>query len=300
MPEDLITVCICTYKRADLLRRLLAKLDEQKTGGFFEHAIVIVDNDRCESARPSVESYAGQSKVAITYFVEPEQNISLARNKAIGNAKGFFIALIDDDERPGERWLLTLYEALKRFGSDGILGPVLPYFEQEPPKWVLKARLFERPNHETGHKLAWQNTRTGNALLRRDLFKEGGNWFDPAFGSGGEDKDFFRRKIEEGHVFVWCREAGVFEIVPPERWRTAVLVKRALLRGRMALRNSSPKARNVLMSLVAIPIYTACLPLLYILGHHLFMQYLIRDCDHLGKVLTLLGINLVKEKYVRG
>jgi glycosyltransferase involved in cell wall biosynthesis len=283
-----------------LLRNILPLLEEQETGGFFDHSIVIVDNDASESARPSVEAFAKGSRVGIWYFVEPQQNISLARNKAIENAKGELVALIDDDELPGERWLLELYGALKRFGADGVLGPVLPYFEQQPPDWVLKGRFFERPNHETGHKLAWQNTRTGNALLRRDLFKEGGNWFDPAFGSGGEDKDFFRRKIEEGHVFVWCREAGVFEIVPPERWRTAVLVKRALLRGRMALRSSSPKARNVLMSLVAIPIYTACLPLLYILGHHLFMQYLIRDCDHLGKVLTLLGINLVKEKYVRG
>jgi len=279
---------------------LLAELDEQETGGFFEHSIVVVDNDSCESARGTVKSCAGQSRATINYFVEPVQNISLARNKAIENAEGDLIALIDDDEQPGASWLLTLYETLKRFGADGILGPVLPYFERKPPDWVFKGHFFERPNHETGHRLAWQNTRTGNALLRRELFQKGGNWFDPAFGSGGEDRDFFKRMIGQGHEFVWCREAPVYEIVPSERWRTGVLVKRALLRGRMALGTSGPKARNVLMSLVAIAMYTVCLPLLYILGHHLFMQYFIKDCDHLGKVLALLGIDPVKQKYVRG
>jgi len=279
---------------------LLAELDEQETGGFFEHSIVVVDNDSCESARGTVKSCAGQSRATINYFVEPVQNISLARNKAIENAEGDLIALIDDDEQPGASWLLTLYETLKRFGADGILGPVLPYFERKPPDWVFKGHFFERPNHETGHRLAWQNTRTGNALLRRELFQKGGNWFDPAFGSGGEDRDFFKRMIAQGREFVWCREAPVFEVVPSERWRTAVLVKRALLRGKMALGRGSPNSKSVLKSALTIPIYTACLPVLFALGQHLFMSYFIKDCDHLGKILALVGIDLVREKYVRG
>jgi succinoglycan biosynthesis protein ExoM len=78
---------------------LLTELNEQKTGGLFEHSIVIVDNDSSESARRTVEFYASQSRVAISYFVEPVRNISLARNKTIEKAKGEFVALIDDDER---------------------------------------------------------------------------------------------------------------------------------------------------------------------------------------------------------
>jgi len=47
-------------------------------------------------------------------------------------------------------------------------------------------------------------------------------------------------------------------------------------------------------------LYTACLPFVYIIGHHVFMKYLIKDCDHLGKVFAFFGINCVKEKYVGG
>lgn len=293
-----ICVCVCTYKRPELLKRLLSKLEEQKSEGLFDHSIVIVDNDRAESARQISESSTRQSKVS--YYVESEQNIALARNKAIKNAKGDFIGFIDDDEFPDEGWLLDLYKAVDRFGSDGILGPVVPSFEEKPPKWVLKGHFFDRPTHSTGHILGWKNTRTGNALIRRRVFEEDHNWFDPAFGSGGEDRDFFRRKIEAGYIFVWCNEATVFETVPPERWKRTVLLKRALLRGKMAFNATKSRPASVLKSAVAIILYTCCLPLFCVLGHHIFMKYLIKNCDHLGKVLAFFGVDWVKEKYVGG
>jgi glycosyltransferase involved in cell wall biosynthesis len=276
----------------------LSRLEQQETQGIFDYSIVIADNDRSESARGVVESHAWQSKISISYNVEPEQNIALARNKAVENAKGDFLGFIDDDEFPLDEWLLTLYKALKCFESDGVLGPVMPYFEKEPPGWVMEGGLFERPTHRTGHRLEWNDTRTGNVLLRRELFKE--DRFNPIFGSGGEDRDFFGRKIEEGHVFVWCDEAPVFEAVQPERWSRKVLLEKALLRGKMALYATRSKPQSVFKSVLAVGIYAGCLPLAFVLGHHVFMKYLIKSCDHFGKILAFLGIDCVKQKYVVG
>ncbi len=293
-----IVVCICTYKRPELLRQLLTKIEAQQSNGLFDYSAVIVDNDKLQSASQTVSTYASQSQIRISYYVEPEQNIALARNKAIRNATGDFIALIDDDEYPENKWLLNLYNAINHYQSDGILGPVLPYFEKEPPRWVLKGRFFERPAHSSGHILPWINTRTGNVLLKKAIFKTGQKWFDPAYGSGGEDRDFFRRMIEAGHVFVWSNEAPVFEIVPPIRWDKKIMIKRALLRGKMARKSSKAKPLSLLSSVAAIFIYSCCLPLFFLLGQHIFMKYLIKDCDHLGKVAAFLGIELVTEKYV--
>ena len=289
-----ICVCICTYKRPELLGRLLSSLQEQQTEGLFEYSIVVADNDRSESARQTVESYARQSKVCVSYYVEPEQNIALARNKTIENAKGNLIAFIDDDEFPLDNWLLNLYKALICFESDGVLGPVIPYFEKEPPKWILKGRVFERPIHLNGHLLDWNNTRTGNALLRREVFKEAHDWFDPVFGKGGEDQDFFARKIEAGHIFVWCNDAPVFETIPSERWEGTALLKKALVRGGMALNAEKSKRMSVLKSAAAITAYTSCLPLSFFLGRHVVMKYLIKNCDHIGKILAFLGIHWIK------
>jgi succinoglycan biosynthesis protein ExoM len=293
-----IGVCVCTYKRPELLNRLVTKLEEQETDSLFDYSITIVDNDRFGSARRTVESLARASRISVGYYVEPEQNIARARNKAVHEAKGDFVAFIDDDEFPNERWLVTLYQAMHRYASDGVLGPVLPHFETRPPNWVLKGRFFDRPTHRSGHVLDWKNTRTGNALMRRELFKEGQDWFDPAYGSGGEDRDYFRRRIQEGHIFVWCNEAPVFETVPPGRWKRTILIKRALLRGKMALNGTRLQPVSILKSAIAIAVYSCCLPLFFVLGHHIFMKYLIKTCDHAGKVLAYIGIDLVREKYV--
>ena len=156
------------------------------------------------------------------------------------------MALIDDDELPGPRWLLDLVLAAHRLAVDGVLAPVLPRYEQPPPAWVLKGRFFDRPAPATGEVLQWTQTRSGNALLRRAVFERSPDWFDPAFGSGGEDRDFFRRKITQGHVFAWTNDAAVHEWVPPGRWDRRVLLKRALLRGRMsAARGRQHSAQRV-------------------------------------------------------
>lgn len=299
-PKHHICVCVCTFKRPEYLRRLLSKLEWQRTEELFDYSIVIVDNDASESARQIVEGFIHHAKISCGYYVEPEQNIALARNKAIENAKGVFVAFIDDDEFPCEQWLLNLYKALNRYKSDGVLGPVLPSFEEEPPKWVLKGRFFDRPTHPTGHVLAWEHTRTGNAVLKTEVFRKDGMWFDPAFGSGGEDRNFFRRKIEEGFIFAWCNEAPVFETVQSIRWKRTVLLKRALLRGKMALNATESRLASILLSTLAIALYTSLLPLFFLLGHHVFMKYLIKDCDHLGKLLAFFRIDVVEEKYVRG
>ncbi len=81
-----ISVCICTYRRPELLKKLLSKLEQQETNGLFDYSAVVVDNDVAESARNTVESFAKQSSLAISYHVQPEQNIALARNKAVENA----------------------------------------------------------------------------------------------------------------------------------------------------------------------------------------------------------------------
>jgi len=210
-----ISVCICTFKRPVYLQRLLNELACQRTDGVFSYSVVVVDNDCNKSAQSVVESFRQASSLEILYCVEPEQSIAMARNRAVENAKGDFIAFIDDDEFPGDKWLLTLVTAFHELKADGILGPVLPYYETPPPQWIIKGKFHERPSHETGTVLPWPKTRTGNVLLKRDIFNNKDNMFKTEFGSGGEDRDFFRRMIRLGFRFVWCNEAPVYESIPP-------------------------------------------------------------------------------------
>ncbi|MGC4097222.1 MAG: glycosyltransferase family 2 protein [Nitrospira sp.] len=292
-----ISVCICTFKRPSLLKRLLEKLNEQKTCALFSFAIVIVDNDRSESARPIAENFMAVSPLKVIYCVEPRQNIALARNKAVEYSTGDFVAFIDDDEFPTELWLLTLFEACNKHQVDGVLGPVKPHFDEEPPSWVVKGKFYERQTYPTGLVIDWRKGRTGNVLLRRNVFASFAQPFRPEFRNG-EDQEFFHRAIEKGHIFTWCDEAVAYEVVPPIRWKRSFMLRRALLRGAMEPNTPGFGVRDVVKSLIAVPVYGVAAPFAFLAGQHKFMGLLVRLCDHLGKLLAVAGINPVAEPYV--
>lgn len=296
-PSKHISVCICTFKRLPLLKRLLEKLAEQETDGLFTFSIVVADNDGEKSAEALVAEFGTNSTIATTYCLQPQQNIALTRNKAIENAAGDYIAFIDDDEFPIKRWLVTLFKALNEYKVDGVLGPVKRHFDQPPPEWVIKGDFYERATYPTGLVIDWRKGRTGNVLLRKDLFAEDARPFRPEFRQG-EDQEFFHRMIEKGHRFIWCNEAVAYEVVPPIRWNRRFMLRRALLRGAMEPKTPDFGTRSIMKSLLAVPIYLAVLPFAAIAGHHKFMTALVSLCDHLGKLLAVLGLNPVKEQYV--
>ena len=292
-----ISVCICTYKRPRSLKRLLEELGGQDTGGLFTYSIVVADNDHLQSAKAVVRDFAAASSIPITYCVEPRQNIALARNKAIKNANGNFVAFIDDDEFPTKRWLLTLFKACNEYDVDGVLGPVKPHFDEAPPRWVVEGKFYERPTYPTGFVIDWRKGRTGNVLLKKRIFAADAQPFRPEFLTG-EDQDFFRRMIEKGHVFIWCNEAVAYEVVPPVRWKHTFMLRRALLRGTVSLLHPTFGALDIAKSVIAVPAYTAALPFALVLGHRRFMTCLVKLFDHLGRLLALLGINPIREPYV--
>lgn len=291
-----ISVCICTYRRPEYLRRLLRELDAQVTEDRFTFSIVVADNDSAHSARPVVEEHSVRSRIEITYGFEPRQNIALARNCALQHARGDFIAFIDDDEFPAPEWLRRMLDTCERLRVAGVLGPVRPHFDRPPPQWLIAGGFCERPEHATGTVLHWSGCRTGNVLFRRALVADTPAAFRPEFGTGGEDVDFFQRMILAGHTFVWCNEAPAYEVVPPHRWSRRFMFKRALLRGRNNLRLGHHRARALLTSFVAVPIYTLLLPATLFLGQHVFMKYGIKCCDHLGRVLALFRLNPIRHR----
>lgn len=292
----LITVCVCTFKRPDSLTRLLEHLEKQDTHQLFTHDVVIVDNDAGRSAEEAVAQYATASTMRIAYCVEPEQNISLARNRSVENAQGQLIAFIDDDELPVTDWLFELYQARLQYHVDGVLGPVLPRFQEAAPNWLIKGGFFDRPRHATGSPVDWREARTGNVLVGRHVLNEVSPPFRFQFGSGGEDMDFFRRASEGGFKFVWCDEAVVHEVVPAYRCTLKFLIRRAVLRGSIFPKQSAPRTKNVLKSVVAVPSYAAALPFLAVIGHHLFYTYLVKLLEHASRLLALAGWPLLTER----
>ncbi|MDR3727398.1 MAG: glycosyltransferase [Terracidiphilus sp.] len=292
-----ISVCICTYKRPLPLKRLLTDLNRQQTAGLFTYSIVVVDNDEAQSAKDAIADFRPASIVPVKYCVEPTRGIALARNKVVQNAEGPFLAFIDDDEFPIAQWLLTLFKTCRDYKVDGVLGPVRRYFDETPPAWILKSHLYDRKINPTGMPVDWHEARTGNVLLKKQIICEDATPFRPELRTG-EDRDFFKRKIEEGHHFVWSAEAEVFEVLPPARWKRMFYVKKALLQGATAAQQKRCGVADIAKSIVALLLYTIALPFTLLLGQHRFMTLLVKLCGHLGKLLAFMGFQFIKDAYV--
>jgi glycosyltransferase involved in cell wall biosynthesis len=279
-----------------MLAELLGCLSSQITADMFTFSVVVVDNDSLASARPVVDFVMAQSPLRIEYRMELDKNIAKARNRAVSGNGGDYTALIDDDELPGHDWLLMALQCCARTGADGVLGPVNPRFAVAPADWIMKSGLHDRPNPPTGTVLHWRECRTGNVLMRATLTATDEQPFDPSFGNGSEDKDFFRRTTARGARFVWCREAPVHESVPAERCTRSYLIRRALLRGQNEARFTT--AVGAVKSLVAVPLYLAVLPVCQLAGHHHFMRRAVSLCDHVGKLMALVGVKPLGNRYV--
>ncbi len=293
-----ICVCVCTYKRPEYLKRLLEELAVQETGGLFTVSAVITDNDVSRSAETIVREFAAASPLPVRYCVETRQNVPLARNRALENASGDYIAFLDDDEFPAPRWLLTLLETCNKRGVAGVLGPVKPYFDEKTPTWVVKGRFYDRPVFPTGLPLQWNKGRTGNVLFKKEILPQDELPFRSQFQGGGADQDFFRRMIENGHTFIWCDDAVAYEYVPPVRWKRSFMLRKALLRGGITPLHPSFGFRDVVKSLIAVPLYSLAMPFALVIGHERFMTLMIKVCDHLGRLLACVGIKPIKAAYV--
>jgi len=300
--KDNISICICTYRRNLMLKKLLSNLKRQETGGLFDYSIVIIDNDQKGTARDLVETIQKDLSLEIQYDIEPERSIPAARNRALSLVRGNYIAIIDDDEFPPPDWLITLYRAIHTFEVDGALGPVIPFFEQQPPAWLIKGRFCERPVYRTGTILEWHQTRTGNVLLKKKVLDEHNLKFDLKWKTSGSDRAFFKEAMELGYRFIAVAEAPVYEVVPPERWIKSYYVRRSLVHGYNTYRNVIKgtslfrQITTALKSGIALILYTLALPPALILGPAWYVKCLEKGAHHLSQLLARLGIELIKRR----
>jgi len=225
-----VAICIATYQRRELLRRLLAGISRLS----FERMpapeilVVVVDNDVHRSAADICDSVVLPWRAK--YVLEPCRGIAQARNRAIREAEDSdFLAFIDDDEVPAPLWLDELLSTQARFEADIVCGPVLPRFAPGVPEWAKAGSFFSKHIHSTGY--AMETCCTGNVLISRKVISAVPA-FDERFGlTGGEDTHFFLRARRAGFQIICASGAIVYEDVPASRANLHWLLRRAYQTG---------------------------------------------------------------------
>lgn len=211
-----VAICICTFKRRELLAKLLsgvAELTFSKVAAP-EISVVVVDNDAARSAEEICA--AAPQRWPIKYAVEPQRNMASVRNRAVLKAGDVdFVALLDDDEVPTPQWLDELLATQTQIEADVVSGPVTPVFSAETAEWIRTGGFFERPRFATGHVM--DKCSTNNVLVRREVFARARHFEEGMQLTGVEDTHFFMRVKQAGYKIVWCDGALVHETIPAAR-----------------------------------------------------------------------------------
>jgi glycosyltransferase involved in cell wall biosynthesis len=267
--------------------------------------VVIVDNDPQASGRPICESWKSRFDGCLDYVREERPGIASARNAALAAAgEADWIAFIDDDEVPEPDWIRRLFEAQRTYGADAVTGPVLPRFEEPPPRWLAKSGFFEPARHPTGTRVP--RAYTNNCLMNAARVRELGLRFDERLDlMGGEDQDFFEILHRSGCSIVWADEALAYEWVPAERMTRRWLVLRRFRHGNaeafLALKQSGRVAMRLRLlgrGLWKLGAGAAQLPLGLVPGEHHRLVGALREMAYgLG---VLYGLNgRVFQEYAR-
>jgi glycosyltransferase involved in cell wall biosynthesis len=78
-----VTVVLCTYNRAEILRNALRSVTLQETSNRFIYDILVIDNASTDSTRAVVTEVAANSPVAVSYVEEQIEGIVPARNRGV-------------------------------------------------------------------------------------------------------------------------------------------------------------------------------------------------------------------------
>ncbi len=238
-----LSVVIATYDRperlGDTLRSILAQTNALGLTG----EIIVLDNHPTQNGRPVAEAMGAAAVVAgwpIRCVEELTRNMATLRNRGFQEAKGEFLAFIDDDETAAPDWTDQLVGALRASGADIAVGPRLARFaDGAPPPYDPSGLTFVRdlrlPDGALiGLTAASGKPRyglgTGNSLFRlKTCFGDGEDAMREVFGdAGGEDAELFVRLHRRGRAIVWAARAVVTETVPTHRTQIRYRLLRTL------------------------------------------------------------------------
>lgn len=223
VPRTTIAVAICTYHRNDPLRILLNSLiaNAERLSARSAIGVVVVDDSTDGRARSVVDEFKDRFELGVHYRISGKQNISLARNLAIGTACKLadWTAMTDDDCEAPPQWLESLLDVQSRTGADAITGPMVRRVPAGSPRWLTEEPFLELGLWQPENGAELTSGSTFNSMISSQWLNDHPNVrFQPSLGVvGGEDMVFYRAAKAEGLRIHFSRAGFVYENEPATR-----------------------------------------------------------------------------------
>ncbi len=154
-----------------------------------QYEIICCDNGSTDRSREIMSSYP------ILVLEESKPGPYPARNRAIKQAKGEFIALTDADCIVSQQWLRDLYSGFTSDAVGAVAGSFTPKRLSNHIDYFM-FRVLKSPNHNRGSKKVASFTVTGNVMYRKEVFDNLGLFDEDTFS--GSDVDMSWRLLDSG------------------------------------------------------------------------------------------------------
>lgn len=223
MQPVLITVVMCTYNRASMLRDALKRVVSQETRGVFSYDVAVIDDGSTDATPEVIAEIAASASVPVRHVWKEGSGYTDSMNRGVAEATGEWIAFYDDDELAEPNWLAELYAVTQQKGAMCVGGPYILDLSPEDLNELSMAQramcgenmYYDRVQTCAGNRLPGG----GNMMINRAVFSAIGG-FDPAFATMGCDRDFLLRAGERGFPVWYTPHAIVRHRIPPNRLTT--------------------------------------------------------------------------------
>ena len=182
-----VSVIIPTFRHGAIVLETLESVFAQS---FTDYEVIVVNDgspdDTAERLHPLAE--AGR----IRYFEQTNQGQAGARNRGLAEARGEFVAYLDDDDLWPPDKLEWQVRWLEERGGDVVVGNVA-YFGGSGfvPDWPEMGEVLDHRSFFIGNGIV----SPGQALVRRETFQRVGPWNERYRGSDDLDLWFRLAKV---------------------------------------------------------------------------------------------------------
>lgn len=234
-----LSVVVCTYNRVQLLTDALDSICNQ-TLDKSHYEIIVVDNNSTDNTHEVVDEFCRRF-TNVRYCFEPQQGLSYARNRGWREARGEYVAYLDDDARASRSWLEMALELFERVKPSPMClgGPILPFYSTEKPVWFKDAGrswgdapiFLPRGESFSGSNMLW----------RKEALEAFGGFpveigVKGAYLSVGEETMLFKKiwQLSDQPTFYCSPELVVHHWVDPSKMTVFYQLKRAFAGGQVS------------------------------------------------------------------
>jgi glycosyltransferase involved in cell wall biosynthesis len=218
MNQIVLSVVVSTYNRAVILKICLESLEKQGLSKDL-YEVIIVDNNSSDATAEVSQAFVSRNS-NFRYVLETNQGLSYSRNRGWKEAKGTYIAYIDDDGRAYPDWLENMYDFIQRMPEIKVFGgPYDAFALVEIPNWYPpEYGTLDRGPDEIALDFSRGGITGTNMVFHRSLFIEHGGFNTDLGMKGeteayGEETEYISKLYKQGITVYYVPQMKVSHLV---------------------------------------------------------------------------------------